>query len=311
VKSNQATGLLSTDDFSERIEYYGRNKPPKDKKFTYFEMCWNALKDPTLRVLVVAGLVSLIIGVVLEKHPEYAWIEGFAIIVAVFVVVNVGAINDFQKQNKFNALKKQNRASKQVTILRDGIWLSKHPKLLLVGDIVKLENGVTIPADGILIESSGAEVVEAAMTGENDNIKKLSFNESLAFLHDYINFHPEALDSTAEVDRHHDVPSPVLLSGTNLAEGIGTMLVIAVGKNSAEGRIMELASQSEMETPLMRKLNKLTETVAKIGIACALITSISLYIRFGVEFAVKDKEFDNSSDPGKLIKNFISGSQYL
>ena len=311
LKSNKATGLLSTEDFSERIEFYGRNKPPKDKKFTYFELCWIALKDPTLRVLLVAGLVSLIIGVVLEKHPEYAWIEGFAIIVAVFVVVNVGAINDYQKQNKFNALKKQNRAGKQITILRDGIWFTVHPKSLLVGDIVKLENGVSIPADGILIESSGAEVVEAAMTGENDNIKKLSFNESLVVLEEYIQAHPEVLDSTAEVDRHHDVPSPVLLSGTNLAEGIGTMLVIAVGKNSAEGRIMELASQAEIETPLMRKLNKLTETVAKIGIACALVTSISLYIRFGAEFAVNDKEFDNSSDPGKLIKNFIIGITVL
>ena len=249
VKSNKATGLLSTEDFQERINVYGRNKPPKEKKFTYLELCWIALKDPTLRVLVVSGLVSLIIGVVLEKHPEYAWIEGFAIIVAVFVVVNVGAINDFQKQNKFNALKKQNRAGKQVTILRDGNWFSVHPKSLLVGDIVKLENGVTIPTDGILIESSGAEVVEAAMTGENDNIKKLSFKESLAFLEDHIHSHPEVLDTRSEVDRHHEVPSPVLLSGTNLAEGIGTMLVIAVGKNSAEGRIMELASQAEIETP--------------------------------------------------------------
>ena len=311
VKSNKTTGLLSTEEYQERINVYGRNKPPKEKKFTYLELCWIALKDPTLRVLIVSGLVSLIIGVVLEKHPEYAWIEGFAIIAAVIVVVNVGAINDFQKQNKFNALKKQNRAGKQVTILRDGNWFTVHPKALLVGDIVKLENGVTIPTDGILLESSGAEVVEAAMTGENDNIKKLSFKESLAFLEDYTRSHPEVLDTRNEVDRHHDVPSPVLLSGTNLAEGIGIMLVIAVGKNSAEGRIMELASQAEIETPLTRKLNKLTETVAKIGIACALITSISLYIRFGAEFSTRDEGFDKSSDPGKLVKNFIIGITVL
>jgi Ca2+ transporting ATPase len=310
LNSSKTTGLLSNDDHQERISIYGRNKPAKEKKFSYFELCWIALKDPTLRVLIVAGLISLIIGVVLEDHPEYAWIEGFAIIVAVVVVVNVGAINDYQKQNKFNDLKKQNRKGKQITILRDGNWFSVHPKVLLVGDIVKLENGITIPADGVLLEGSDVEVIEAAMTGENENIKKCSIKEASSHLNNYLAEHPDAFEAAKEIDKHHDIPSPVVLSGTNLAEGIGEMIVIAVGKNSAEGRIMELATQEESETPLMRKLNKLTETVAKIGIICALITSISLYIRFAIEKATGD-EFDNGSDPAKLVKYFIIGITVL
>lgn len=312
LKSNRSTGLLSTEDHSERKSLYGVNKPQKEKKFSYCELCIEALRDRTLRVLILSGLVSLIFGATLDEHPQYGWIEGFAIIIAVAVVVNVAAVNDYQKQSKFNDLKKQNRDGKRVDLLRDGNWQTVHPKVLMVGDIIRLENGVTIPGDGILIEGSSVEVVESAMTGENENIKKLGFKEAVVLLQEFYKQNPELRDGTGDADRHHDVPSPVVLSGTNLAEGMGVMIVVAVGKNSAEGRIMELAGQAEVITPLMRKLNKLTETIAKIGITCALITTLSLYLRFGIEFAVGVRtSFDKSSDPTLLIKFFIIGITVL
>ena len=153
---------------------------------------------------------------------------------------------------------------------------------MLVGDIVKLENGVTIPADGILIDASQVEVVESSMTGENEAIKKLSYDDCLEFKNQYLINHPEIKDTFVE-NKHHLLPSPIVLSGTNIAEGIGVMMVLAVGKNSAEGKILELVNQAEEVTPLMKKLNKLAEKIGRVGILAALITMFALYLRFGLE----------------------------
>jgi P-type Ca2+ transporter type 2B len=312
IKSNASTGLSESDSFTERRIQFGDNMPRNELQLTYLQICWETLKDLTLRILIVSGIISLVIGAVLGEHPAYSWIEGFAIIAAVAVVVNVTALNDLQKQKKFNELRKVSQDSRSINLLRDGVWTPVHPRILLVGDIVKLENGVIIPADGILIESSSVEVIESAMTGENENIKKLSYKESVSRYEEYIQNNPDSVTKSTLEDKNHEIPSCVVLSGTNLAEGVGVILVIAVGKNSAEGRIMDLAEQSEDITPLMKKLNKLAENIGKAGVVCALITIISLYSRFGIEFATQKRtSWNNSNDPNQLISYFITAITVL
>jgi Ca2+ transporting ATPase len=286
LQSNKKNGLTSMNNHSHRKEIFGKNKLPKEKVATYCEICWEALKDLTLRILIISGVVSIFLGAFLGEHPEYEWIEGFAIIVAVAVVVNVTAINDLQKQKKFSALKDANKKTKFVRIVRDGVWSSVHPKKLMVGDVVKLENGLTIPADGLLIEGFQIEVVEASMTGENDNIKKLSVYDSKKHRDEFYKLNLS--DLNLHDDHHHEVPSAVMLSGTNLSEGYGLMLVIAVGKLSAEGRITDLVEQEADSTPLMKKLDKLASAIGKGGLFAALITVLSLFIRITVEKSIKD-----------------------
>ena len=313
LKTSFRSGLNSTDDHTERVRIFGSNRPAKEKSKSYFEICKEVLTDPILRILLFSGILSLVIGATLDDHPAYGWIEGFAIIVAVSVVVNVTAINDLQKEKKFKELKKRNRTGRLVTILRDGVWTSMHPKVLLVGDIMKLENGITIPADGILIEASQIEVVEAAMTGENDNIKKVSFEESLKLKEEYYLNNPaivETLDKNEE-DRHHELPSPVVLSGTNLAEGVGIMVVIAVGKNSAEGRIFDLAARSDQTTPLQNKLTKVATSVGKLGLVCSIITLTALYLRFIIEISTGSITWKNGEHPLLLVKFLIIGITVL
>jgi len=70
--------------------------------------------------LTVAGVVSLILGLTVGEHPETEWIEGFAIILAVVVVVLVTGVNDYEKQKKFIALQEANQNTKKVEIIRDG-----------------------------------------------------------------------------------------------------------------------------------------------------------------------------------------------
>ncbi|OMJ69081.1 hypothetical protein SteCoe_33300 [Stentor coeruleus] len=313
LKSSFKYGLSNTDDHSDRIRIFGSNKPSKDRTKTYLQICWEVLEDPILRILIISGLISLIIGATLDEHPAYGWIEGFAIIIAVCVVVNVTAVNDMQKQKKFKELKKRNRTGRVVTILRDGIWTSMHPKHLLVGDIIKVENGITIPADGILISSSQIEVVEAAMTGENDNIKKIAYDEAVKIKDEYYLANPDIIEMIrkTEEDRHHDIPSPVLLSGTNLAEGVGIMVVVAVGKNSAEGRIFDLAERSDELTPLQIKLTRVAGGVGKLGLVCAIVTVLTLYLRFIIEITTGQISWNNSEHPLLLVKFLIIGITVL
>ena len=172
LKVNLAAGLSSAEDHTNRILCFGKNEPPLVVRMTYWEICWQALKDLMIRILLISGIVSLVIGSVWGEDKAYSWVEGFAILAAVIVIVNVTAWNELKNQKTFNELKEKNRKNKSIALLRDGVWTMVHPEILLVGDIIKIENGAIIPVDGILIEASQLEVLESAMTGENENIRK-------------------------------------------------------------------------------------------------------------------------------------------
>ena len=86
-----------------------------------------------------------------EDHKSSAWIEGFAILVAVFVCAVVTAVNDYQKERQFMSLNSVADEKKKVTVRRDGIVMELHQDFVLVGDVVSISEGMEIPADGLLI----------------------------------------------------------------------------------------------------------------------------------------------------------------
>jgi P-type E1-E2 ATPase len=128
--------------------------------------------------LLVAGIVSLILGATVDKHPEIGWIEGFAILIAVAIVVLVTAINDYEKQKKFGALQEANNEGKKCEVIRDGKVNSIHPERLVVGDIMLITAGLHISADAIVLSAPDTIMMsEASITGENDSIKKSPFED--------------------------------------------------------------------------------------------------------------------------------------
>lgn len=128
---------------------------------------------------------------------------------------------------------------KQVTLKRDNITLNIHQDNVLVGDIVDLVTGMEVPADGIVLEASDLTCDESAMTGEADPIKKLT-------LRDCVVKQSEVEESGEKnlADRH-EIPTPVLMSGTKVLSGEGKMVVIVVGKESCIGRVREKIEQEE------------------------------------------------------------------
>lgn len=248
-------GLPGDDPHAEeRRERFGINfispKPPK----TIWYLMWMALQDFTLVMLIVSAVISLVLGMTFED-PSTGWIEGAAILVSVVIVVVVSAGNDYAKELQFVKLNAQVEDS-TVAVIRAGKQMEVSIRSIVVGDVVELAVGDILPADGVLIQGHDLRTDESSLTGETDFIKK-------------------------------SVAHPFLLSGTQLMQGGGSMLVLAVGKNSQAGIIKTLVSGSEHQedeeavSVLGAKLEVLAQQIGYVGSAFATVCVLLLSARFG------------------------------
>ncbi|GIL84523.1 hypothetical protein Vretimale_14412 [Volvox reticuliferus] len=241
-------GLASIEAHAEA---YGINKfaevPPK----SFFALVWGNLQDPVIIILILAALVSTVLGAAIteqRKHGE--WIEGVAIWVAIIIVVSVSAGNDYQKDRQFRKLNAQKDVI-MVKVVRGGHTELVENTELVVGDVYLLDTGDKVVADGICFDSQGLVVDEASLTGESDPIKK----------------NPE--------------DDCWVRSGTQVTEGSGKLLVVAVGENSEWGKTMALVGEAgDDETPLQVKLTWVASTVGKVGFAVAICCFAALLIKW-------------------------------
>jgi Ca2+-transporting ATPase len=184
-------------------------------------------------------------------EPPVDWVEGVAIIVAIFIVVRVcrlshivcaltliskvmvGSLNDWQKERQFRVLndKKEERG---VKVVRSGIERVIDVKDLLVGDVALLEPGEIIPCDGIFISGHNVKCDESGATGESDAIKKVAYDECISLREQTKR---EGADAHA-FDAPNAHTDCFLVSGSKVLEGYGKYIVIAVGQKSFNGRIM-------------------------------------------------------------------------
>jgi magnesium-transporting ATPase (P-type) len=147
--------------------------------------------------------------------------------------------------------------------------------LVVVGDILKFDPGMSIPADGILLDNTKVKMDEAAMTGESILLGKNVLESCLETL--------EAMKAKGrKLDDHtiREIPSPVLLSGTQISTGEGRLLVISVGENSCVGQVLASLRQKPTMTPLQKKLEGVANYIGKLGLYTALVTVAVLFIRY-------------------------------
>ena len=120
LQSNEEKGIF-TSSVPERIRIFGDNEREEIEIKTFCQLACEALNDYMLIIMCVAGVVNIIINMIIEKdHRETAWIEGFAILLAVAIVVIVQAVNDLKKEKEFQKLNEQMEEGKRITIIRDG-----------------------------------------------------------------------------------------------------------------------------------------------------------------------------------------------
>ncbi|GLA31668.1 calcium-transporting ATPase 10, plasma membrane-type [Aspergillus niger] len=261
----------STEQFADRRAVFGNNRLPVPKSPTVWQLIWAAYNDHVLFLLTGAAIISLALGLYQTfgtKHsssnPPVEWVEGVAIIVAIIVIVLVGAGNDFQKELQFQKLNKK-KQDRLVRVVRSGRPQEVAIDDLVVGDVVHMEPGDVIPADGILIRGHHVRCDESAATGESDLLLKQSGDEV----------------ATAIADcRDTKYLDPFVISGSKVAEGLGSFLVIATGNHSSYGKILLSLEEDPGFTPLQSRLNVLAKYIAKFGGIAGLVLFVILFIKF-------------------------------
>ena len=290
ARTSAGDGAPENGPFADRRRVFNENRLPKKKTKSILQLAWIAYKDKILILLSFAALISLALGIYQSvgglhapDEPAVEWVEGVAIVVAIFIVVSVGALNDWQKERQFVKLNKK-KEDRVVKVIRSGRSQEMSVYDLLVGDVMHLEPGDLIPVDGVLVDGDGVRCDESSATGESDIIKKT----------------PAEMVYRA-IEEHRDVRKldPFILSGAKVNEGIGTFVVTAVGVNSTHGKTL-IALREDMEaTPLQIKLNKLAEQIAKLGGAAALLLFVVLFIKFLVQLP------RNSDPPAQKGRRFM------
>ena len=278
LKTNITTGISST-EFRE--DDLGSNKVFVEPVPPFCSYVLEALDDLMIRILIVSAIVSIVLGCTLSDDPSKDWIDGVSIIIAVVVVVLVGSITNYQKENKFHELNEVQNEGTKYKLIRNGVPEDHISDDILVGDLMNVNYGDIIPADILLVEGNGIKMDESALTGESDAMKKESYERCM------------------ELKAHGEqkVPSPLILSGTNCIEGSGKAIVIAVGDHSQKGIIRRTVdnAQEDSQTPLEKKLERIAELIGLFGLGAGIVTFIALFIRFGISYSKEHKNYNNDS----------------
>ncbi len=244
---------LSLQKINENVKKYGKNKLTEKKKVTFINRLFNALKEPMLLILLFGFILTFGINIgKFLKTGEGDFAECFGILGAIILSVSITLIMESSSQKAFFALNRiyDNIA---VRVIRGGKSVVISQQDVSVGDVMLLESGDKVVADGRLIESNALTVDESALTGESNAQTK----DAKTILN----------TATPLAERKN-----CLYSGTFITSGTGKMLVTAVGDNTEIGNIAgELSVKTDESTPLQQKLAKLGKTITIIGATCAII----------------------------------------
>ncbi|KAJ1676672.1 plasma membrane calcium, partial [Spiromyces aspiralis] len=213
--------------FTDRVSQYGVNILPPAKTKSFLQLLLDACKDKFIILLDIAALVSLAIGIYQdvrvtgspEDNENVHWVEGFAIIVAVAVVVTVGSLNDYQKERQFQKLNAK-KDCRKVRVVRNGAEMMIPIQCLMVGDILNIEPGDVLGADAVVIHSSNLKCDESSLTGESDAIKKKSYEDILEERRHMKLSEGSNHDDSLLLHEHH--AEPFLLSGSKVIQGVGS-----------------------------------------------------------------------------------------
>jgi Ca2+-transporting ATPase len=232
----------------EKNEKYGRNEFTRKKEGSIFDDIKNALLEPMMVILLIAALVSAIIG-------EYY--DSIGIVCAVAIGITIGIITEGKSKKAAEALAKMTEDI-VVKVLRNSIVTQVNKSDLVPGDIIYLETGDMIPADGRFIETIDLKVREDMLTGESDDVKK----EAKVIVN------MEEIEAGGVKKLQDPIPAKQInmgFGGTLIAYGKATMIVTGIGDNTEMGKIAQTLQIEEEETPLQRKLGDLGGTITKIS----------------------------------------------
>ncbi|MBQ3275628.1 MAG: HAD-IC family P-type ATPase, partial [Oscillospiraceae bacterium] len=248
---------LSALEAEARLEKDGKNELAKGKKDSLVKRFFQQMTDPMIIILLVAAAISGVLAVVQG--------DSFADVIIILAVVIVNAVLGVYQESKaeaaIEALQKMSAATSKV--LRDGKITVVHSEDLVVGDVVLLEAGDAVPADGRIIENASMKIEEAALTGESVPVSKFI---------DLIDLKDDAKDVPLG-DRKN-----MVYMGSTVVFGRGAAVITATGMDTEMGKIADALSRAEQgETPLQIKLSQLSRILTKLVLGiCVVIFAVQL-----------------------------------
>ncbi|MDD3304443.1 MAG: cation-translocating P-type ATPase [Clostridia bacterium] len=238
---------LSTDDAKSRLSKNGPNKLKETKKKGILIKFLGQFKDLMLIILIISAILSALVSV---KTGE-SFTDTIVILFVVVLNAILGVVQESKAEKAIEALK--DMSLPYIKVRRDGKVQSIKTEELVVGDMVLIEAGDSIPADMRIVNNHSLRVEEAALTGESVPVDKQQ---------EAINADKE----TSLADRTN-----MLYSGSNVVYGRGDAIVIATGMDTELGKIAEAISQQKIEiTPLQKKINELSKVLSVIVVVIAV-----------------------------------------
>ncbi|AQR93586.1 calcium-translocating P-type ATPase, PMCA-type [Clostridium saccharoperbutylacetonicum] len=239
---------LNDSEVKKRNLNYGKNEFTSKEQGSIFDDIKNALLEPMMVILLVAALVSGIIGEIYDS---------IGIVCAVAIGITIGIITEGKSKKAAEALAKMTEDI-VVKVLRNNSVIQVNKSELVPGDIVYLETGDMIPADGRFVETIDLKVREDMLTGESDDVKKDS----------NVVVQMEEIESNGIKKMQDPIPAKQInmgFGGTLIAYGKATMVITSIGDNTEVGKIAQELQIDEEETPLQRKLGNLGKIITKIS----------------------------------------------
>ena len=253
---------LSAAEARRRGETYGPNKLKEAEKPTLLQRFITQLKDPMLIILMAAAAVSALTGMLAGENE---WAEVIIILAVVLLNAILGVIQESKAEAAIEALQTMTAATCKV--MREGKLVVLHSDELVPGDIVLLEAGDAVPADGRIIENASMKIEEAALTGESVPVNKVV--EALGL---------DGQDNVPLGDRKN-----MCYMGSTVVYGRGKAVFTRTGMDTEMGKIAgALAATEDEQTPLQRKLDELGKLLSKLVLGiCVFIFAFNLLMARG------------------------------
>ena len=247
TQNSRFKGLTDQEVLQSR-QKYGVNLLTPPKRPSIWKLYLEKFQDPVIKVLLVAAAFSLLISII---ESEYA--ETIGIFFAIFLATGIGFYFEYDANKKFDLLNAVGEET-PVMVIRNGKVHEIPKKDIVVGDVVILNTGDEIPADGVLLEAVSLQVNESSLTGE------LMVNKTT---------------DEAHFDEEATYPSNSVMRGTTVTDGHGVMCVERVGDATEIGKVARQATeQSQEQTPLNLQLTKLANLIGKVGFTIAILTFV-------------------------------------
>ena len=278
---------LSDSEVLESRQKYGKNEIEEAAPETFLQKVIGNLNDPMLLLLI--GIATLML--VLSFLGQAEWYESVGTYIAVALVACISARTEMSSDKKYRELKASTKDEK-IKVHRNGVLTVVDVSEIVVGDIVVLQSGDKVPADGLLM-SGELRVNNSSLNGETEECKKFACDEGFEF--------PEKVTGDTLVDKH------CMFKGTTIYNGEGIMQVTRVGMKTMMGEMAADMADDDVDSPLKVKLAKLAKQISMFGYVGAVVIATMYMLHFIIVAGGVGNYFANA--PMEIFKDVLEAAK--